>query len=459
MLTIHETMGMGIVGPASVCNLHMTPMQLAALTAAAFEGIVCSSYLWGYITDKMGRRWTLLRTISLSTVCSLSSMFMATFSGFFLMRFFTGIFVAGPSFVAVTYLSEFFPSRILGHVVTHMYMFNGFAMIYCPAMASLFLNANIMDFEVYILYSNLSLRPWRVLGCIFVLPGLLAFLLVLVMPESPKFLFMIGDREKGLKVMEWISQTNNKCSLTPDQIFELKQFQRYAQVKRQKSDKTIVRAMMTDAMPLFRKPHVRTVLAACVVMFILGLIANGVGIWYTAMRNRNHMRQGNLTDMSFCQILFDLDLGPVLETESDIKVICNDDFKGFNDSFIMGFLNLLLYNICWLSFYIAPRRAIFIIALLICATSGFILIFATNPWVQLLACILFLSIPGVIISLLGGALLENVPTFLRGRAMCICLMWARCGAVVGTTVTAYFFETYCEAFLLALALLPFSKIL
>lgn len=180
--------------------------------------------------------------------------------------------MAGPSFVAVTYLSEFFPSRILGHVVTHMYMFNGFAMIYCPAMASLLLNENIIDFEVHILYSNLYLRPWRMLGCVFFLPGIIAFLLVLLMPESPKFLFMIGDMEKGMKVMEWISQTNKKCSLTPDQIFALKLFQGRAQVTRQKSDKTIVRAMMTDAMPLFRKPYVRTVLAACLVMFILGLM-------------------------------------------------------------------------------------------------------------------------------------------------------------------------------------------
>lgn len=123
----------------------------------------------------------------------------------------------------------------------------------------------------------------------------------------------------------------------------------------------------------------------------------------------------------------------------------------------MGFFNVLLYNICWLSFYIAPRRAIFIIALLISATSGFILIFAINPWLQLLTCILFLSLPGVIISLLGGALLEDVPTYLRGRAMCICLMWARCGAVVGTTLTGYFFDSYCEAFLMVLALLPLSK--
>lgn len=91
MLTFIETMGMGVVAPATVCDLHLTQMQMAALTAATFMGIICSSYFWGYITDKKGRRWTLLRTIAMSMVCSITSMFTVNFSGFFLMRFFTGV--------------------------------------------------------------------------------------------------------------------------------------------------------------------------------------------------------------------------------------------------------------------------------------------------------------------------------------------------------------------------------
>lgn len=91
MLTVPETMGMGVVGPASVCDLHLSQGQLAVLHSASFVGIICSSYFWGYITDKMGRRWTLLRTLVLSTLCSLASNFMVGFTGFVLMRFLTGI--------------------------------------------------------------------------------------------------------------------------------------------------------------------------------------------------------------------------------------------------------------------------------------------------------------------------------------------------------------------------------
>lgn len=91
MLTIHETMGMGIIGPSAVCDLRMSLVQLSTITAAAFSGIICSSYFWGYITDKMGRRWILLHTISISNLCSVISMFMVSFTSFFVFRFLTGI--------------------------------------------------------------------------------------------------------------------------------------------------------------------------------------------------------------------------------------------------------------------------------------------------------------------------------------------------------------------------------
>ncbi|XP_017873005.1 PREDICTED: synaptic vesicle 2-related protein-like isoform X1 [Drosophila arizonae] len=93
MLTIHETMGMGIIAPSAVCDLRMSLVQLSTITAAAFLGIICSSYFWGYITDKMGRRWILLHTISISNFCSIISMFMVSFTSFFVMRFLTVLLV------------------------------------------------------------------------------------------------------------------------------------------------------------------------------------------------------------------------------------------------------------------------------------------------------------------------------------------------------------------------------
>ncbi|XP_030560283.1 synaptic vesicle glycoprotein 2A-like isoform X3 [Drosophila novamexicana] len=318
MLTIHETMGMGIIATSAVCDLRMNIVQVSALTAAAFLGIICSSYFWGYITDKMGRRWILLHTISISNICSIISMFMVSFTSFFVMRFLTGIFVAGPSFVAVTYLSEFCNKQILARTVTHMYMFTGFAMFYCPSWATLFLASNFMDFEIGFI-GRLTLRPWRLLGCMFMLPGLIAFFLLLRMPESPKFLFMVGETKRGMAVMDWISTKNTGHPLSPEQVELMRKFQESTEVIRQKRSNNFLQQMMSDAMPLFRKPYVGFYVGSCYVMFSLGLVAHGFGIWFTAMRNRSNMRPDKKADMTLCKILFS-SAAKIEDSEPDLIV-------------------------------------------------------------------------------------------------------------------------------------------
>ncbi|KAH8289020.1 hypothetical protein KR054_002903, partial [Drosophila jambulina] len=456
MLTIHETMGMGILGPAAVCDLHMNQVQLASVTSAGFLGIICSSYFWGYITDKKGRRWTLLRTITVSNVCSIVSMFMVDFSGFFVMRFVTGIFVAAPSFVAATFLSEFCSQRILARALTHMYMFTGFAMLYCPAWAALFLSTKSMEFELEVV-GNLTLRPWRILGCLNCLPGVLAFVLLLFLPESPKFLLTIGDTQRGIAAMDLLCRKNTGKPLSTEQIESLELYQRAAsaQVKRVKSEHHFLRMMIDDAMPLFRPPFVGLFMAACLVMFILGMMANGLGLWYTAMRNRYNMRQGSKKGMSFCRVLFFPEVRPLIETESDIATVCNDAFQGFNDSFILGSVYIILYNICWLTLCCLPKKkVIFVVSMLTSSTCGFLLIVVTDRWVQLFALVFFLAIPGVVVSLMGGALCLFVPTQFRAKALCISLMWCRCGAAMGTILTGAGFHNNCEISLIAIAILP-----
>lgn len=104
------------------------------------------------------------------------------------------------------------------------------------------------------------------------------------------------------------------------------------------------------------------------------------------------------------------------------------------------------------------RKVMFIAALLISSFSGFVLIFVTGRWLQLFSFVFFIALPGVLVSLLGGALLEFVPTYLRAKALCISLMWGRCGAVVGTIIVGIYVEKSCELTILVFAIFPMRKI-
>lgn len=138
--------------------------------------------------------------------------------------------------------------------------------------------------------------------------------------------------------------------------------------------------------------------------------------------------------------------------------MCNDAFKGFIDSFILGSVYLVLYNLCWLTLFCVPKKVMFSVSLVASSTCGFMLIFVTNRWVQLFSLVFLLAIPGVVVSLLGGALCLFVPTYIRGKALCISLMWCRCGAAIGTILVGSGIHNRCEIFLIAIAILPLSKI-
>ncbi|KAM8701693.1 hypothetical protein ACLKA7_007813 [Drosophila subpalustris] len=284
--------------------------------------------------------------------------------------------------------------------------------------------------------------------------GLVAFFLLLQMPESPKFLFMIGDTKQGLAVMDWISLKNTGRPLSSEQVLLMQRFQESTGMRRQKRANNLLQTMLNDAMPLFRKPYVGFYVGSCSVMFSLGLVANGLGIWFTAMRNRSNMRQDNKTELTLCRILFKTTTNDILDSEPDLLVACNDGFIGFNDSLILGLTYIILYNICWFMLFFLPRKAMFIAALVISSSCGFALIFVTGRWLQLFSFVLFIALPGVVISLLGGALLEFVPTFLRAKALCISLMWCRWGAVVGTTIVGIYVEKSCEMTILVIAIFP-----
>lgn len=104
------------------------------------------------------------------------------------------------------------------------------------------------------------------------LPGMIAFLLLLHMPESPKFLFMIGDTKQGMAVMNWISLKNTGLPLNEQQVLLMKRFQESSGVRLPKRAKTFIQTMLNDAMPLFRQPYVGSYIASCTVMFSLGLV-------------------------------------------------------------------------------------------------------------------------------------------------------------------------------------------
>lgn len=153
----------------------------------------------------------------------------------------------------------------------------------------------MVNWKLYIpIIGNLIIRPWRILGLLFSVPGWISFLLLLRLPESPKFLLLVNKNEECSEVLNWLCLLNNGKTLedfgitnmrallnsgvtpAPKYIYHiplilvfksLLLFMQFFGICL-----SVFRAMAQEVVPLFRHPYIKRFLISCVVMFGLLLV-------------------------------------------------------------------------------------------------------------------------------------------------------------------------------------------
>lgn len=97
-------------------------------------------------------------------------------------------------------------------------MFVGVAMTYVPSVAWLVLSMN-WSFEIT---HSFVFRPWRLLTVFNLLPGVIAVIILLYLPDSPKILMSMRKYDEAYEAVNWIAKTNTGRSLQDFKVFKLK---------------------------------------------------------------------------------------------------------------------------------------------------------------------------------------------------------------------------------------------
>lgn len=85
-----ESCGISYVLPVSQCDLNLTTHQKGILGAVSLFGIICSSYIWGFLADTKGRQYVMRPTLLIAFVFSVLSSLTNSFTLFAILRFFVG---------------------------------------------------------------------------------------------------------------------------------------------------------------------------------------------------------------------------------------------------------------------------------------------------------------------------------------------------------------------------------
>lgn len=179
---------------------NLSPFRHGLVISSALFGTMAGSLISGRLSDKFGRRPVLLAIAVLFAVSAFGSGLANNVWSFVLYRFLGGIAVGGSSVSAPMYISEISPKKIRGRM-TAMFQFNVILGI---------LIAYLSNFMIEKLVSH---EAWRWMLAIGGVPAVIYFILLFLVPESPRYLLMQGKIEKAGAVLRRIETKNIEYKL------------------------------------------------------------------------------------------------------------------------------------------------------------------------------------------------------------------------------------------------------
>jgi sugar porter (SP) family MFS transporter len=171
---------------------------LGFTVASALIGTVVGSIIAGKPSDLFGRRATLIIIAILYTVSSLGTGLAWDWYSFLFFRFLGGIAVGGASAVSPMYIAEISPAAIRGRMVATQQFNVCFGI--CLAYVSNYLVA-IAPFVP-------DAVEWRWMFAVQAFPSALFFLLLLSIPDSPRWLVERGRVGDARRVLETLQAQN-----------------------------------------------------------------------------------------------------------------------------------------------------------------------------------------------------------------------------------------------------------
>lgn len=174
-----------------------------------------------------------------------------------------------------------------------------------PIFASIIIN---QDWVIYITDLDLTFRPWRLFLIVCGMPSVACGLVMLFMPESPKFTFSNGEEQRTLKILETMYTYNTGKSRETFGVVSLMKDEEFEESTKKRSN-NFIRFVWTQTVPLFKQPHLKNLLTVCFIQFCIFNSSNGFWTFFPEISNKIFLwkRDSSHVSSTICQILDDED--------------------------------------------------------------------------------------------------------------------------------------------------------
>ena len=179
----------------------LTPGTLGLTVSSALWGTVIGSMIAGYPGDRYGRTASLRILAVLYLLSAIGCAFAWNWGSFVLARFIGGLAIGGSSVLGPMYIAEIAPARLRGRLVG-TFQFN---------IVFGILVAYLSNYVIGL--AGLGDAEWRWKLGIAAVPSLLFFLMLIGIPQSPRWLVKVGRVGEAREVLRLTGETNYEAEL------------------------------------------------------------------------------------------------------------------------------------------------------------------------------------------------------------------------------------------------------
>ncbi|XP_055298707.1 synaptic vesicle glycoprotein 2B-like [Sitodiplosis mosellana] len=429
------------------CDMNLTTGQKGVLGSVVYFGILCSSYLFGYLADTKGRHCIIQPTLFLACFMSIICSFFQNFYVFIALRFLNGFFMSGSAANIFAYLGEFHNNSKRGHaLIGSTVIYSGLCMI-IPLTAYSVIN---QDWQFQIPFIDVNYRPWRLFMVVCGTPGLVSALLLFFLPESPKFVLAQGDREGAYQILRKMHRWNNG-EKSEFEDFEIREEIESINSSQgiTKSNKSLLKTIWYQTVPLFKPPYLKSTTLLCLIQFGIYATGNGFFMFFGEIINGMSIKLDSFTEdrAMMCDVINmkTVNMSAIKDNEIDLEV-CIDKLE--LSTIENGFIFELLYTVCLaISGMLLNRVGKFPVTFFILVTtglSGIGCMLTDVPLLQISFYIWLLSCQ-MASNVLNAVTVDLYPTTMRAMAISISLMFGRLGSIAGSNTAAILLDDHCEA--------------
>ncbi|MDR6613706.1 MFS family permease [Leifsonia sp. 1010] len=197
-VTIVGAIGSRLTEPDS--GLGLTTAQVGLAAAIYVAGACTGSLVFGYLTDRFGRKKLFIITLGLYLVATVLTAFAVTPWMFFLFRFFTGAGIGGEYAAINSAIDELIPARRRGLVDLAINGSYWLGTAFGAILTVFLLNTDIFAPNI----------GWRIAFGLGAVLGLVILLVRRNVPESPRWMFIHGRDEEAEKLVDEIEESVEK---------------------------------------------------------------------------------------------------------------------------------------------------------------------------------------------------------------------------------------------------------